>query len=192
MANELQMLMIEFHWSAYFVEDEDGEIDFGRENKDTRQQRQAVERLNRSSIEIAREIQRELKRVLPPSINAQAQIRFEDGSVTWSGVILLIQAMGLVVDFVGFAEITKKLAEITVDRVVRRWVNEVGGQAQFDEPTQIIIVAPLAQKTSIEATSQFRMARLLIYNTIILAVLLFIQLLPFLQNIIAFLQLNKP
>ncbi|MEK6753662.1 MAG: hypothetical protein AABZ00_15510 [Chloroflexota bacterium] len=192
MANELQMLMIEFHGSAYFVEDEDGEIDFGRENKDTRQQRQAVERLNRSSIEIAREIQRELKRVLPPSINAQAQIRFEDGSVTWSGVILLIQAMGLVVDFVGFAEITKKLAEITVDRVVRRWVNEVGGQAQFDEPTQIIIVAPLAQKTSIEATSQFRMARLLIYNTIILAVLLFIQLLPFLQNIIAFLQLNKP
>jgi hypothetical protein len=107
MANELQMLMIEFHGSAYFVEDEDGEIDFGRENKDTRRQRQAVERLNRSSIEIAREIQKELKRVLPPSINAQAQVRFEDGSVTWSGVILLIQAMGLVVDFVG--EVDKTL-----------------------------------------------------------------------------------
>jgi hypothetical protein len=191
MANELQMLMVEFHGTASFAEEQEVEIDFGQRNE-FRRHRKEIELLNSNSNEIAREIQRELRRVLPPSITAQAQIRFEEGSITWSGVILLIQAMGMVVDFVGFAEITKKLAEITIDRVVRRWVYSTNRQMQFDEPTQIVIVTPQAQKPTIEATSQFRMARLLTINTIILAILLFIQLLPAIQSIIVFLQSNKP
>lgn len=192
MANELQMLMVEFHGTANFAEDQDTDIDFGRDRNEFRRHRKEIEFLNDNSNEIAREIQRELRRVLPPSINVQTQIRFEEGSIEWSGVILLIQAMGMVVDFVGFAEITKKLAEITIDRVVRRWVYGINRQVQFDQPTQIVIGTPPTQQPSSEATAQFRMARLLIYNTIILAILLFIQLIPFIQSIIVFLQSNKP
>lgn len=192
MANELQMIMIEFHGQAELIVDDNDQIDSRRNNFEQSRHRKMIQRLNNNSIQIAQEIQRELRRVLPPSIRVQSQINFDEGSIEWSGVILLIQGMGLVVDFVGFGEIIKKLTEITIDRVVRRWLFDSGETVEFNGSTQINFVGQPIQKSPSEISAQFRMGRLLVYNTIILAILLLIELLPTVQSIITFLQNNRP
>lgn len=77
--------------------------------------------LNNSAVEIAEAVRIELARVLPPSINVYSQISFFEGSISWSGIITIVDWMDRIGGTIGFLEIVLKVSKFAVEKVLEHW-----------------------------------------------------------------------
>jgi hypothetical protein len=94
--------------------------------KESPNESETVRRLNNNSTLIAQAIQQELVRGLWPSLTVQAQIHFYEGSISFAGVVILLDAMAALAGATEFLATFTRLVEIVVQGVMQtRILNEV-------------------------------------------------------------------
>lgn len=94
-----------------------GRVDIIEEQTPT--PREVVVYLDSESESIAEEIKYEIGRALPPSVNIETQISFDLGSVTWDGMVVIVDWMGRLAGE-DFGEALLHLVRIAVDQSVKR------------------------------------------------------------------------
>jgi len=148
-----------------------------------------VNDLNDNADEIALEIQTEIKRLLPPSVNVHAQITFNPGSITWLGFISIMDWMDKIGGVIGFLEVTSRLIKFVVEKVMRRRLTrynnrrdggsvdvEVTFQQLEDSAQQTLAASSLAETIPVGAFNVNLSLLIAFINTILLIIMLILQL----------------
>ncbi len=131
--------------------------------------------LNNVSGRIAQEIQQEIKRALPPSVNVEAQISFFQGSVTWEGVIVVLDWMARLGGTAEFLGVLVTLVQIAVDRVLRRWLSEQSTfRVRLAGPVQTEVTMQTVNKQPMKWNAMSALTALTVVNTLLLVALLIV------------------
>ncbi|MBK8899889.1 MAG: hypothetical protein IPM53_01775 [Anaerolineaceae bacterium] len=95
--------------------------------------------LNNGAVEIAEAIRVELSRVLPPSVNIYAQISFFEGSISWSGIITVVDWMDRIGGTIGFLEIVLRVSKFAIEKVMQHWFSYQQQRLglELEEPIQV-------------------------------------------------------
>ncbi len=92
--------------------------------KDDHRSEKAILLLNSKKIEIADKINRALERQLPSSFGGNVKVitslEFSEGSITWAGVITVLDWVGRIVDTVTFMQLTSSAIQFAVNKVISR------------------------------------------------------------------------
>jgi hypothetical protein len=99
---------------------EEDSVDSKESENDFIQRNKIVRWLDRHSDFIADDIRREIKKVLPPGVQVNANIDFNYGSIEWAGVVIILDWMARLGSSAGLVEYIVKGVKIAVDKVVRR------------------------------------------------------------------------
>jgi len=84
-----------------------------------------VSRLNKSSEEIAKQIESEIQRFLPPFVNVQVGVQFSSGSILMTGTVALFTWVGTTIFKAGKDELEKQLGDAikaVIQRVISRFL----------------------------------------------------------------------
>lgn len=117
MTNEPQVLIFEINGTAEMVEPGESKP------PGYRAPGQIVELMNKEADAICEKIEREVKKLLPPTVTVQANVQFEEGSLILSGTVAVLAWGGSVVFQTIKGEIEEQLAglvKIAVQRVMNR------------------------------------------------------------------------
>src|SRR5215216_194839 len=115
MINETRMYTFEFRGRAEMVRRAQGQ-------GSTPNELPIVTYLNDNSMLIAQTMQGELTRGLSPSLSVQAQIHFYEGSISFAGIIILLDAGGALADSSEFLSTFSRLVEIVIQGLVQKWI----------------------------------------------------------------------
>jgi hypothetical protein len=91
--------------------------------------------LNRKSI--SQDIERELRRILPPTITVQASVRFEAGSLIVSGMVALLSWAGPITLDAAKEELGK-LVKLCVQRAISRHLPSIVGAIEMSVTPQAV------------------------------------------------------
>lgn len=83
---------------------------------------QLITQLNAKSTEIARTIQQEIERSLPPSVGARVEIAFHEGSVRITGLVVILDWMATLGSAAEFTILLRQLIRIAIQQVIRPWL----------------------------------------------------------------------
>jgi len=137
--------------------------------------------LSNNSILIAQAIQGELTRGLSPSLSVQAQIHFFEGSVTFAGVIILIDAIGTLAGSPEFLSTVSRLVEMVIHSVVQKWIFDKLDIANFTTSIQVEVSQTLHRQRNEWRRFQ-DLGILMIINLILLLILLLLVISSRLSN----------
>lgn len=139
MTNEPRMFIFEFRGRA---ETEQTFVTGQSSSENGVRDSELVRALNEHSLEIAREIQREMARLLPPSVVVQAQIEFYEGSAAFEGVIIVLDWMARLAGAIDLALMLTRPMRSVIRRVLRQQISGIGVQPV--SPIQVDLAVPTA------------------------------------------------
>ena len=91
---------------------------------DDHQSEKAIILLNSKKSEIADQINSTLDRQLPASFGGNVKVitslEFGQGSITWAGIIIILDWVGKIVDTVTFIQLTSSAIEFAVNKIISR------------------------------------------------------------------------
>ena len=94
----------------------------GENKKDKEKTEKAVQLLNSNKYEIAGKINNILERQLPSSylgnVKIETQLEFGIGSITWAGVVIVLDWVGKIVDTVTFVQIMTGAIQFAINKVI--------------------------------------------------------------------------
>lgn len=118
--------------------------------------KEKVSDLNLRSGEIAQEIEREIARALPPSVSVQVQIGFDSGSITWAGIISILDWMARLEGSTMFVIGLANLIQIVIQRVLGQQPGIQGSTSSTD----VSVVGSAEGVTEELQVNSFRRSRL--------------------------------
>jgi hypothetical protein len=77
--------------------------------------------LNKQAEAISQKIEREVRRILPPTVTVQANIQFDDGSIVFTGVVALLKWAAPIVGEAAKKELGE-LVKLVIKRVISRYL----------------------------------------------------------------------
>jgi hypothetical protein len=80
-----------------------------------------VESLNEQSETISQKIEREVRRILPPTVTVQANVQFDEGSILVTGVVALLSWATPIVRDAAKEELGE-LVKLAIKRVISRYL----------------------------------------------------------------------
>jgi hypothetical protein len=109
--------------------------------------------LDSHSDYIAEDIEREIKKALPPGVQVNANIEFNYGSIEWAGVVIILDWMARLGSSAGLIEYIAKGVKIAVDKIVRR---NIRNQTKYCENinTQVVVTPGNTQSGQIKNQNQ--------------------------------------
>ena len=168
MAENSRIYMFEFRGRAEIVR--------RRQGPDTPPNESAiVSHLNDNSFLIAKSIQDELMRGLSPSLSAQVQIHFSEGSITIAGIVILVDTIASLLTGSESVAVFARLLEIIIQRVVQSWIRDEINSADFTPSVRVDVQPPSQSQRSGWAALQ-NLERLMIANLVLMLILIFLLL----------------
>ena len=142
---------------------------------------QIVRNLNDNSTLIAQTIGDQLTGGLSPSLSVQVQIHFYEGSISFAGVIILLDAMGSLADSPEFLATFSRLVEIVIQSVLQKWILDELDANIFTISTQVEVKQPMHRRSGGWMSFQ-NLAILMLANTVLLLILILLLLPSTLPN----------
>ena len=138
-----------------------------------------VRQLNEVSYEIAEEIQEEVRRVLPPSVLVQSEIQFFEGSISWIGVVTVLDWMARIAGAVELIEMFSNAIQFVVERVMRRWLSgrRIPIRLRLAGPIQVEVSYQMPESAKRQSDQIRALLVLSALNTLLLVAFLISQIL---------------
>jgi hypothetical protein len=169
MTEETRMYMFEFRGRAEILRRAEGQ-------KESPNESEIVRQLNNNSTLIAQAIQQELVRGLSPSLTVQAQIHFYEGSISFAGVIVLLDAIATLAGATEFLATFSRLVEIVVQGVMQKWILNELDSANFTTSIHVEVSQPMHRRQG--TLMSFRTLERLMLANLVLLLILSLLLLP--------------
>jgi hypothetical protein len=163
MAEQARMYMFEFRGRAEILRRAQGQTEPPNESEIVRQ-------LSNNSTLIANAIQQELVRGLSPSLTVQAQIHFYEGSISFAGVIVLLDAMATLAGATEFLTTFARLVEIVIRGIIQKWILNEPNIANFTTSIQVEVSQPTHRRQG-TLMSFSTLERLMLANFVLLLIL---------------------
>jgi len=149
-----EILTIQFSGRAVSKRKLDENSINSKESKDDFMHRnEIVPWLDSRSDYIAEEIEREIKKTLPPGVQVNVNIEFNYGSIEWAGVVIILDWMARLGSSAGLIEYIAKGVKIGVDKIVRR---NIRNQTKYCEniSTEVVVTPTNVQNGQAQNQSQ--------------------------------------
>ena len=114
------ILTIQFSGRATSRKLDENSINSKESKYDFIHRNEIVRWLDSRSEYIAEDIEREIKKALPPGVQVDVNIEFSYGSIEWAGVVFILDWMARLGSSAGLIEYIAKGVKIGVNKVVRR------------------------------------------------------------------------
>jgi hypothetical protein len=89
--------------------------------RSARSTRRLLRNLDAEAEGISQKIEREIKRILPPSVTVQANIQFDEGSIVFTGVVAILKWAAPIVGDAAKKELGE-LVKLVIKRVISRYL----------------------------------------------------------------------
>jgi hypothetical protein len=116
MPDDLHMLLFNFDGSVDIKDASQDDLAPSAPDKD-----KLLESLNKDAEAIGQKIEREVRRILPPSVTVQANIQFDDGSVVITGAVALLSWAAPIVGDAAKKELGE-LVKFAIKRVLSHYI----------------------------------------------------------------------
>lgn len=148
-----ETLTIQFSGRAASRKLDENSINSKESKDDFIHRNEIVPWLDSRSDYIAEDIEREIKKTLPPGVQVNVNIEFSYGSIEWAGVVIILDWMARLGSSAGLIEYIAKGVKIGVNKVVRR---NMRNQTKYCENinTEVVVTPSNVQSGQVQNQNQ--------------------------------------
>ena len=107
------------------------------------------------SDQIANDLKKEIRTLIPPGMHVTTEIRFHCGSIEWAGIVVILDWMARLSSSAGFIEYIVKAVRIAVNTVVRRAIVQGTPAKLMSDLETEVYIQPSQNEKSIISSSKF-------------------------------------
>jgi hypothetical protein len=127
--------------------------------------------LNDNTFQISEEIRQGMRQMLPPFVEVQVELNFYQGSISWTGIIIILDWMARLGGAAELVVMLSTVIRIVVKAVIQRWIRRANqGRAQRMSITVNVNAQP--PRESRELRKSFDPLFLIIVFTLVNTILL--------------------
>jgi hypothetical protein len=153
MPDDLHMLLFDFNGGIEIPDSDQNAVSVLPSGVEIRHADETVSALNKQAEVISQKIEREIRRILPPTVTVQANIQFDEGSVVITGVVALLSWAAPIVGDAAKKELGE-LVKLAIKRVLSRYVPGYASLTELRVTPQSSTPTPPSPPSDTDRTSR--------------------------------------